>query len=144
MHIVGQFLGKLFANHTLPKRSEAPQLFKARSLTALSLSQDFTQLLYYCPNYSQGDLIRVVLGICQGVPEAYEVFRCHPSTTEGELSLFLKRAARHSLRSIVLEVNKLPFKLQEVSNDHYYDQYRQCIGHSALIAHFVSVDNCVL
>ncbi len=115
MHTIGQFLDVLFYEHPLPRRSDSAPLLRTRSLTSFSLSHDFTQLLHYCPRYSQSQLIQMLIGICSGVPEAFEVFRCRASTTEDELTLFLKRAARHSLRSIVLEVNKLPFKLQEVS-----------------------------
>ncbi len=115
MHTVGQLLDVLFSDHLLPRRSDSTPLLRTRSLTSLSLSHDFIQLLHYCPHYSQSQLIQVLVGICSGVPESFEVLRCRPSTTEGELSLFLKRAARHSLRAIVLEINKLPFKLQEVS-----------------------------
>lgn len=115
MHTIGQFLDVLFYEHSLPKRSDHSPLLRSRSLTSFSLSHEFTQLLHYCPRYTQSELIQTVVGICAGVPEAFELFRCRPTTTEEELSLFLKRAARHSLRSIVLEVNRLPFKLQEVS-----------------------------
>ena len=113
MHVVGRFLALLFTNHKLPTRSE-PSLPRHRSLTSLSLSHDFTQLLHYCPGFTQGQLIQTVIGICSGIPEAFEVFHCRPTTTEGELTLFLKRSAKHRLRSLVLEVNRLPFKLQEV------------------------------
>ena len=114
MQIVGQFLRTLFSTHQLPRRASSSPLMRTRSLTNYSLSHEFTQLLHYCPRYTQCQLIQTVIGICSGVPEAFEVFHCRSSTTEGELSLFIKRAARHSLRSIVLEVNRLPFKLQEV------------------------------
>ena len=114
MHTIGEFLSIIFQEHSLPRRSDSAPLLRTRSLTVFSLSHDFTQLLHYCPRYSQSQLIQMLIGICSGVPEAFEVFRCRASTTEDELTLFLKRAARHSLRSIVLEVNKLPFKLQEV------------------------------
>ena len=115
MQVVGEFLGALFKHRQL-------QLLRRRSLSPLdytnniitSHSQEKTQLLHYCPCFTQCQLIQTVIGICSGVPEAFEVFRCRPSTTEGELSLFLRRAAHHSLQCIVLEVNKLPFNLQEV------------------------------
>ncbi len=114
MHTIGQFLGVLFLGHSLPRRSDSAPLLRTHILTCFSLSHDFTQLLHYCPRHSHSQLIQMIIGICSGVPEAFEVFRCRPSTTESELMLFLKKVARHSLRSIVLEVNKLPFKLQEV------------------------------
>ncbi len=114
MYTIGQFLHVLFLKHTFPRRSDCTPFLRTCSLTSFPLSHDFTQLLHYCPRYSQSELIQMLVGIYSGVPEAFEVFRCRPSTTEEELTLFLKRTARYSLRSIVLEVNKLPFKLQEV------------------------------
>ena len=114
LQVVGEFLRALFKTHKLPRRESFSSLVRVQSVTSYSLSHEFSQLLHYCPHYSQSQLIQTVIGICSGVPEAFEVFRCQPSTTEGELQLFLQRAAKHSLRSIVLEVNRLPFKLQEV------------------------------
>ena len=114
IQVVGEFLRTLFKAHKLPRRESSSALVRIQSVTSYSLSHEFTQLLHYCPHYSQSQLIQTVIGLCSGVPESFEVFRCRSSTTEGELKLFLQRAAYHSLRSIVLEVNRLPFKLQEV------------------------------
>ena len=127
MSVVGKFLEELFTNHQLPTRLDPPSLLRPRSLTSLSLSHDFTQLLHYCPAFTQGQLIQMVVKISSGVPEAFEVFRCHPTTTEGELTLFLKRSAKHRLRSLVLEVNKLPFKLQEVKIHVYRHVYMKSL-----------------
>lgn len=113
MHVVGQFLNTLFLTQALPKRSEEG-MPRPRSVSYLSLSSsDSTQLLHYCPNYSQAKLIRLIISIYAGVPEPFEVFHCRPGSTEEELNLFLRRAARHPLQYLFLEVNKLPFKLQE-------------------------------
>lgn len=71
-------------------------------------------MLHYCPSYSQAELIQIIVSIYDGVPESFEVFRCRPSSTEEELSLFLKRVAKHPLQFLLLNVNHLPFKLQEV------------------------------
>jgi hypothetical protein len=51
-----------------------------------------------------------------GVPEPFEVFHCRPTVTEEELRLFLnpKRATKHPFQYLILEVNKLPYQLQEV------------------------------
>ena len=127
MQIVGQFLDALFNDkqNQLPKRSSSTTLVPHRLFSHLLL-YDVTHPLHFCPHYNQSQLIQTVVGICCGVPEAFEVFRCQSSTKMGQLSLFLERAARHSLRSIVLEVNKLPFKLQEVLNTHFcgFDCYK--------------------
>ena len=77
--------------------------------------QDFVQLLHFCPDYSQDRLVRVIVGLYNGVPESFEVFHCRPTTTEEELNLFLKRASKYPLQYLILEVNKLSYKLQEVS-----------------------------
>lgn len=116
---VGQFLDVLFTNHTLPCRGSSLQQ------RSLSLPQHhhhhssgsghapFSQPLYSCPTYSQLDFLRLILNIFSGVPEAYQVLRCQTSTTEEELSLFLKRAEQHHAHYLMLGVNRLPFKLQE-------------------------------
>ena len=116
MHIVGRFLAVLFGNHSLPqRRGSGFGLPRPRSISRISLSSEsVVQMLHYCPNYSQAELIQLIVSIYDGVPESFEVFRCRPSSTEEELSLFLKRAAKHPLQFLLLEVNRLPFKLQEV------------------------------
>ena len=114
--IVGTFLNSLFEDHSLPHRCHpSSPLLRPRSITgSLSLVQEFTQLLHFCPGYTQDGLIRVIVGLYSGVPESFEVFHCRSNTTEGELNLFLKRAAKFPLQYLILEVNKLPYKLQEV------------------------------
>ena len=106
MCVVGTFLGMVFNNHSLPKRC-------GENVSRHS-SSDPTQLLHYCPRYSQLQLICLIISIYNGVPEAFEVFHCHPSSTEEEICLFLKRVAKHPLQYLILEVNLLPFRLQEV------------------------------
>ena len=101
MHVVGEFLEVVFNNQSLLKR-------------CFSQPCCVSQLLHYCPGYSQAQLIRLVVSIYGGVPETFEVFRCHPSSTKEELSLFLKRMVKHRLQYLILEVNRLPFILQEV------------------------------
>lgn len=117
--IVGAFLNFLFEDHSLPHRccrsSASSPLLRPRSLTgSLSFVQEFVQLLHFCPGYTQDRLIRVIVGLYSGVPESFEVFHCRSNTTEEELNLFLKRAAKFPLQYLILEVNKLPYKLQEV------------------------------
>ena len=117
MVIVGEFLGMVFKNHSLPKHRG--EIFtRSHSISRLPLSPKPTQLLHYCPGYSQAQLICLIISIYGGVPEPFEVFRCHPMSTEEELSLFLKRVTKHQLQYLILEVNRLPFKLQEVCMYH--------------------------
>lgn len=112
MHVVGRFLALMFTDHHLPKRSDI--VSSPHHLTCLNLSNDYNHFLHYCPGYSQDQLIPVIIGVCSGVPESFEVLHCCHTTTEEELALFLKRVAKHSLNSLVLGVNKLSLKVQEV------------------------------
>ena len=112
MHVVGMFLETVFTKHSLSNRCGVG-LCRSYSFSQLS-SPELSQLLHYCPGYSQAQLIQLIVSIYDGVPEAFEVFRCHPSSTKEELSLFLERLAKHPLQYLILGVNLLPFKLQEV------------------------------
>lgn len=73
--------------------------------------------LHHCLGYSHVQLIRLITELYEGVPEPFEVFRCSSRTTQEELHLFIERLRHHSLTYLILEVNKLPFKLQEVRSD---------------------------
>lgn len=108
MLVVGQFLNDLLLNHTLPQSVYPP----GRNSSS---SDDFSQPLYSCPHYSQKDFLCLILSIFSGVPESYQVLRCQASTTEEELSIFLKRAENCHAQYLMLNINTLPFKLQEVS-----------------------------
>ena len=72
-------------------------------------------LLHYGPSYTLSQLMRMIVEIFQGVPEGFAVFHCHPTTTAEELNMLIERIRHHSLPYLVLQVNRLPFKLQEVS-----------------------------
>ena len=115
MVVVGEFLGMMFNNHSLPKRRDE-SFFPSHPTPHPTFPYHLTQqpILHYCPGYSQAQLIRLIIFIYNGVPEAFEIFRCHPSTTEEELRVFLKQVAKHPLQYLILNVNNLPFKLQEV------------------------------
>ena len=114
MQVVGHFLAVLFQDHTLPRRcSTKDSMSLPRHLR--SLSRHSAQPLYACPTYSQLDFIRLILSVFSGIPEAYQVLHCQATTTEEQLNLFLKRVERHQSQYLMLAVNKLPFKLQEVS-----------------------------
>lgn len=113
MEIVGRFLGDLMQNCTLPRRcTKAVQ--HLRSTTQFPGVCDTNQFLHHAPKYTQSQLVRLIVSIYSGVPESFEVFHCHSSSTKEELSLFLKRVERKPLKYLILEVNKLPFGLQEV------------------------------
>ena len=70
--------------------------------------------LHYAPGYTQSQLLRLITEIYDGVPESFEVFYCHPLTTQEELKMFMERVKYHPLPYLILQVNKLPFNLQEV------------------------------
>ena len=75
---------------------------------------EYTLMLHFGPNYNQTKLIQMIIGIYNGIPQPFEVFQCFAETSEEEVNLFMKRAARHPCHYLLLEVNNLPFKLQEV------------------------------
>ena len=106
LQVVGNFLSKVFNGHSLPQRSQR--------VRCLDLSAESHQILHSCIGYKQQQLIQLIVKIYNGVPESFEVFHCQSTSTEEEVSLFLKRAARHQLTCLMLEVNRLPYKLQEV------------------------------
>ena len=110
MEIVGGFLGDLLQHHSLPRRSTKV----IRRVSSATIS-DANQFLHHAPKYRQSQLVRLIVGIYGGVPESFEVFNCRALTTQEELGLFLERMEKRPLRYLILEVNKLPFRLQEVN-----------------------------
>ena len=113
MEIVGKFLGDLLQNHTLPQHST--QAIQQPSSATQFCDPPYTnQFLHHAPKYGQSQLVRLIVSIYGGLPESFEVFHCQASSTKEELALFLERVERKPLRYLILEVNKLPFRLQEV------------------------------
>ena len=109
--------------HLLKQRSSHSSRYRNRSI--LSPQVSFTPYsssgivsnyyqLHYGPSYTSSQLMRLIVEIFQGVPEGFTVFHCRPTTTAEELNLFIERMSYHSLSYLVLQVNHLPFKLQEV------------------------------
>jgi len=117
MLIVGQFLHHLFQNHTLPclsPRSVRETISIARPRSATKTKMTSHQPLFFCPAYSHATHLCLMLEVFSGIPEPYQLLRCQASTSEEELELFVKRAQNEINHYLVLDVNKLPFKLQEV------------------------------
>ena len=109
MQTVGQFLGILLKNHKIPQRAiNVDTVIQGRERATV------LQMLHHAPNFQQLQIVQLIVGIYNGVPESFEVFYCHFSSTEEELSLFLERIEREPLRYLILEVNNLPSPLQEV------------------------------
>lgn len=107
MQVVGQFLEDLFSHPSVKNNLSLPY-------QTYSVSNHFAQPLYSCPNYSQMDFVCLILTVFSGIPESYQILRCHKATTEEELNLFLVRVETHCAHYLILNVNKLQFKLQEV------------------------------
>ena len=72
-------------------------------------------MLYYASGYGHSQLLLLICELYGGVPKAYEVFRCCPTTTYEELSRFMERVKHYSFEYLVMQPNKLPNKLKEVS-----------------------------
>ena len=102
MHAISMFLSALLLNHSLPTR--IPMTSVAAQI-----------VVHSCPGFTQTELIPIILSIFNGVPEPFQIFRCQSSSTQVELDLFLRRAATFPIPHLILEVNRLPFQLQEVS-----------------------------
>ena len=114
MLAVGKFLKYLLKDHELPQKYSVQD-------TGIS----FFQPRYFCPDYSQMDIFCLMLGIFSDIPEAYQFMRCKSTTTLQQLERFLQRVKLNKVKKykcdyLLMEVNKLSFKLQEVSL--YYKQ----------------------
>lgn len=126
MLVIGKFLDILFKGHQLPQRSEGCA-FRRQSMSRSFMPTDSNQFLHSCLGYNQQQLLQMIVSIYNGVPENFAVFHCRSTSTEEELGLFLKRATKHPLEYLMLEVNRLPFKLQEVSYNVYSINH-QCLS----------------
>eukprot|EP00731_Ephydatia_muelleri_P026772 Em0018g872a len=109
MLTISMFLSALLLNHSLPTRIKPMTSVAGR----MSISPECSQVLHSCPGFTQNELIPMILSIFGGVPEPFQIFRCQSSSTQEELDLFLQRAAEFPITHLILEVNKLPFQLQE-------------------------------
>ena len=115
MLTISMFLSALLLNHSLPTRIKPVQRPVTSVADRMSISPKCSQVLHSCPGFTQNELIPMILSIFNGVPEPFQIFHCQPSSTKEELDLFLKRATKFPITHLILEVNKLPFQLQEVS-----------------------------
>eukprot|EP00731_Ephydatia_muelleri_P026783 Em0018g883a len=115
MLTISMFLSALLLNHSLPTRIKPAQRLMTRVTGLMPVSLECSQVLHSCPGFTQNKLIPMILSIFDGVPEPFQIFRCQPLSTLEELDLFLQRAAKFPITHLILEVNKLPFQLQEVN-----------------------------
>ena len=73
-------------------------------------------ILHVAQEYSQSDLIRLIISQCKGIPESYDIMLCTQISIKEEIQSFMKRVEKSSQRHMfILEVNSLPYSLQEVS-----------------------------
>ena len=107
MKVVGQFLEDLFSLPLVENKLSLPH-------QTYRVSYHSAQPLYFCPECSQMDIVCLILTVFSGIPESYQILHCHETTTEEELDLFLMRVKIHCSHYLILNFNKLPFKLQEV------------------------------
>ena len=114
MHVVGSFLAALFQNFELSTYTLKHR--RPSSVLSRSPSSQSAHILHSCQGFTQSQLLRLIISIYGGVPEVFEVFHCRHNTTEEELRLFLnpKRATKRPFQYLILEVNRLPYQLQEV------------------------------
>ena len=115
MDVAGSFLEELFKQQCI-NSCLLPTCYERDSDSNFThcVNSKAVNILHCAPNYSQSQLIRLVLGIYGGPPSAFEFLHCKPSTTEQELKLFMERVVQHPRQYLVLEVNHLPHQLQEV------------------------------
>ena len=111
-YVVGEFLNKIFRDSTLPRRCNSVH---PPNRIGHVLPKKSNNILHFCPEYPQAKIIRVIIEIYDGIPESFEVFHCQSTTTEEQLDQFMKKASIYARRYLVLDVNTLPYKLQEVS-----------------------------
>ena len=115
MLTISMFLSELFLNHSLPTGTKTVQRSTMRVAGQMSNFLDCSQVLHSCPGFTQNELIPLILSIFDGIPKPFQIFRCQSSSLQEELDLFLQRATKFAIPHLILEVNKLPFQLQEVS-----------------------------
>ena len=121
LSICGTFLDELLKHseiaHYSPQKYDDQNrlVYSARSRRSLLHSTHSVEVLHSAQRFSHGELTSVIVSIYgRRLPQPYEFFRCHENTSSHELKLFLNRAVNHPLIFIILGVNLLPIKLQEV------------------------------
>ena len=115
LRICGIFMDEMFKHSDMKYSDKDWVMYPIGSRRSLSYSTQSVEVLHSALNFSQAELISVIISIYhERLPQPYEFFRCHQNTTTHELKLFLTRAINHPLTFMILGVNLLPVKLQEV------------------------------
>ena len=129
MEVVGSFLSNVFqifnrgSLHSLPKRyRDDLSQFSSSQTTPLSPQheEELLNVLHIALDFTHSELVGLVLRIYGGPPEPFEILHCKSSTTEEDVKLFMKRVHQHPRQYLVLEINHLPFQLQEVDSNVKY------------------------
>ena len=96
-------------NYILPRRKR----------NIYSSSHDVGGILHIAMEFNQADVIKLLLTICECLPENYDVLYCGSHTTTQDLKLFTDRccAFGNKRQFYFLEVNKLLYEQQEVCMD---------------------------
>jgi len=107
MELVGKFFTSLFASTVVDVNSVAlPKCIHQHSAGGA--------FVHIGTEYNQNQLVRLILKIFQGVPAPYSILRCCFSTNEEDLKLFMKRTQAFPGHYLILNVNQLSYRLQEV------------------------------
>jgi len=121
LRVCGMFLDTLFKHSEIvdysPQKYNNERHFTHSVLIhkLISHTTDSMEVLHSAPDFTQEELISIVVNIYHGrLPQPYEFFRCHENSTAHQLKLFLTRAINHPLTFVILKVNLLPINLQEV------------------------------
>ena len=109
MESVGRFLTSLFASKVVDVNAIAlPKRIHQQS--------DSGAFVHIGTEYNQNQLIRLILKIFQGVPAPHSILSCRLSTNEEDLKLFMERTVAFPGHYLILNVNQLSYRLQEVCN----------------------------
>jgi hypothetical protein len=90
--------------HVLPKRQYVKQ------------DGEYGGILHIAIDFSQSDIMKLLLSIGHCLPESYDVLYCQSETTTQDLELFSKRCCQfgQERQFFFLEINKLHYGQQEV------------------------------
>ncbi len=115
MEIVGSFLDLRYLFDQVEVKKWSLPVRYNKEYASLSQANN---VLYNATGYTESELVRLILGLYGGPPEAFEFLHCEPTTTEQDLRLLMKRAVQHPRLYLLAEVNDLPYQLQEVNGQH--------------------------
>ena len=114
MTSVGSFFNQLFSQQGELELTDCS--LPIRYINASVQLHDKISILHSVPGYSLSQLLRFILGLYGGPPGAFEVLHCKSGIAEQDLRLFMKRVIQHPRQYLILEINRLPYQLQEVNN----------------------------